>query len=172
MFLRSLRFLKLGAALICIALLAGCGRAEGSKYIAGELIASTSLDASLPPNVDPLALTAIINYIDAVNIGLHTGKTLPIRMAAMAGCGCLKIADSFEDIWATANLVGGSYKITSIEPVINTPELIKLKVRVAMSDTKHVDRKSGKSEFWEASNIDTTFTLKPVNGDWWIEASE
>ena len=167
-----LRFLKVGAILTCIALLTGCGRAEGSKYIAGELLASTSLDASLPTNVDPLALTAIINYIDAVNIGLHTGKTLPIRMAAMAGCGCLKIADSFEDIWATANLVGGSYKITEISPEINTPELIKLKVRVAMSDTKHVDRRTGKSELWEASNIDTTFTLKPVSGDWWIVQSE
>ena len=93
-------------------------------------------------------------------------------MAAMAGCGCLKIADSFEDIWATANLVGGSYKITEISPEINTPELIKLKVRVAMSDTKHVDRRTGKSELWEASNIDTTFTLKPVSGDWWIVQSE
>jgi len=165
-------FLKVGAILTCLALLTGCGRAEGSKYLAGELLASTSLDASLPSNVDPLALTAIINYIDAVNIGLHTGKVLPIRMAAMAGCGCLKIADSFEDIWATANLVGGSYKITEISPVINTPEMIKLKVRVSMSDTKHVDRRTGRTELWEASNIDTTFTLKPVNGDWWIEQSE
>ena len=168
-------FLRIGVVLISITLLSGCGRSEGAKFLAGEagnLVASTSLDATLPSNVEPLALTAIINYIDALNIGLHTGQVLPIRMAAMAGCGCLKIADSFEDIYATANLVGGDYKITEISALINTPQVIKLRVRVAMSATKHVDRKSGAVQIWEASNIDTNFTLKPVNGDWWIVQSQ
>ncbi len=149
-------------------LLTSCGRAQGSYYLAGELLNSPSLGATLPNNVDSAALGAIINYVDALNIALHTGNVLPIRLSAMAGCGCLKIADHFEDIYQSANLVGGSYKITSIEATYNTASEIRLKVRVFMSDTHHVDRKSHKSELWAASNIDTTFILKPVNGQWWL----
>ena len=152
--------------------LTGCGRAEGSKYLSGELINSPSLDTDLPTNVEPAVLGSLINYVDALNIALHTGNVLPIRLSAMTGCGCLKIADNFQSIYATSNLVGGAYKITSIAPVLNTPEEVRLKVRVFMSDTKHINRKSRKSEDWAASNIDTTFIFKPIEGTWWLVATE
>jgi hypothetical protein len=152
--------------------LSSCGRAEGSNYLSGELINSPSLDTALPSNVEPAVLSSLINYVDAINIALHTGNVLPIRLAAMAGCGCLKIADNFQSIYATSNLVGGAYKITSIAPVLNTADEVRLKVRVFMSDTKHINRKSRKSEDWAASNIDTTFIFKPIDGTWWMVGSQ
>jgi len=161
------------ATIICLTIgLTSCGRAEGSKYLSGELINSPYLDTDLPTNVEPAVLGSLINYVDALNIALHTGNVLPIRLSAMTGCGCLKIADNFQSIYATSNLVGGAYKITSIAPVLNTPAEVQLKVRVFMSDTKHINRKSRKSENWAASNIDTTFIFKPIESTWWLVATE
>jgi hypothetical protein len=162
---------RIGIVLLTLLALTGCGRSEGATFLAGDLHSAKVLDASLPDGVNTQALGAIINYVDAINIGMRTGNGLAIRMSAQSGCGCLAIADNFEAIYKEANLVGGSYRITEIAPVTNTPIVIKLKVMVAMSATTHILRKSGAREIWPASEINTVFTLKPVAGTWSIVAS-
>ena len=162
---------RIGIVLLALLALTGCGRSEGARFLAGDLQSAKVVDAPLPDGVNTQALGAVINYVDAVNIGMRTGNGLAIRMAAQAGCGCLAIADNFEAIYQQANLVGGSYRITEIAPIINSAHLIKLKVRVDMSATTHILRKTGAKEIWPASAINTVFTLKPIAGTWSIVAS-
>ena len=102
-----------------------------------------AVSTSLPVGVDTAALSAVINYVDALNIAAKTGDTLGIRMAAQSGCGCLKIAGSFEQIYKTANLIGATYRITGISVIMNSASEIEMRVVIAMSKATHIVRATG-----------------------------
>jgi len=155
-----------GCALLLVQ--TGCGRAEGVRFVPGDIQNNPAVSTSLPVGVDSAALSAVINYVDALNIAAKTGDTLGIRMAAQSGCGCLKIADSFEQIYKTANLIGATYRITGISVIMNSASEIEMRVVIAMSKATHIVRATGVSTQWSGAVKPTDFILQPIHGVWWI----
>lgn len=159
-----------GCALLLVQ--TGCGRAEGARVVPGDMQNNPAVSTNLPVGVEPAALSAVIGYVDALNIAAKTGDTLALRMSAQAGCGCLAISRSFEAIYATANLIGATYRITGLSVLANTATEIQLLVVISMSKAQHIVRATGKRTQWTGSTTPTAFILRPVNGVWWIVQTE
>ena len=159
-----------GCALLLVQ--TGCGRAEGSRFVPGDIQNNPAVSTSLPVGVDSAALSAVIGYVDALNIAAKTGDTLALRMSAQVGCGCLKIAKSFEAIYSTANLIGATYRITGFTVVENSANEIRLRVIIAMSKAVHVNRATGVRTAWSGAITPTLFILQPIDRTWWIVQTE
>ena len=108
------------ALLIAVCALAGCARAEGSTLETQTQVESTTAAAeeeppveTLPADVDPDSIEPIISYIDALNIAL-TGDLFALKNSALAGCGCLEIADRLAEIFPSQTLIGGHYQLKYI----------------------------------------------------------
>ena len=162
------RWCALVAGCVLLLVQTGCGRAEGARYVPGDIQNNPALSTSLPVGVESSALSAVINYVDALNIAAKTGDTLALRISAQAGCGCLVIANAFESIYRTANLVGANYRITGFSVLSTSSEEIVLRVVIRMSKAEHVVRATGQRTPWSGAITPTTFILRPIHDTWWI----
>ena len=159
--MKALALLVIPATLLGV--LISSGRAEGSHLDTG-----VAQDAILPANVPTGALTAIISYVDALNEAAHTGNAWKLRTSAYEGCGCLKVANTWESIYEKANVLGGAYQITSIIPIDIASTSVSLEVHIHRSQMRHIDRASGIQEMWEPKDSTTIFQEKVIDGTWWI----
>jgi hypothetical protein len=91
------------------------------------------------PQVEPASLEPIINYVDGLNFAL-TGDFSPLRATALPGCGCLAIANRLENLFKSASLIGGNYKLASIKLEKDGQNQKSFKVVVDRSEIRRVDK--------------------------------
>ena len=163
---------KILVILLLPILLTGCAKAEGalaprSRQISQEGFASGDqpIDKQLLPEVDPASLEPIINYVDGLNLAL-TGDFSPLRATALVGCGCLAIANRLENLFKSASLIGGNYKLASIKLEKDGQNQKSFKVVVDRSEIRRVDKFNHQSILWSASKISNTFIVKRSGGAW------
>ena len=159
--------------IICLLpiLLSGCARAEGALAPTGVAL---DTGAEVPilqdekqylPNVLPEALEPVINYVGGLNLAL-TGEFSYLRSTATSSCDCLAIADRLAKLFKTASLIGGGYKLKSIELAKEGANQKSFQVVIHRSDMRKIDRASKQSILWSASNIKNTFIVKKVGTEW------
>ncbi len=152
-------------------LLTGCARAQGALAPTGESSpAQESEQIDFAPDqflpvVEPASLEPIINYVDGLNLAL-TGDFSPLRATALPGCGCLAIANRLENLFKSASLIGGSYKLASIKLEKDGQNQKSFKVVVDRSEIRRVDKSNHQSILWSASKISNTFIVKRSGGAW------
>jgi len=151
--------------------LTSCARAQGALAPTGESSpAQESEQIDFAPDqflpvVEPESLEPIINYVDGLNLAL-TGDFSPLRATALPGCGCLAIANRLENLFKSASLIGGSYKLASIKLEKDGQNQKSFKVIVDRSEIRRVDKFNHQSILWSASKISNTFIVKRSAGAW------
>ena len=151
--------------------LTGCARAQGALAPTGEsspaqeMAPIESNPDQFLPKVEPESLEPIINYVDGLNLAL-TGDFSPLRATALPGCGCLAIANRLENLFKSASLIGGNYKLASIKLEKDGQNQKSFKVVVDRSEIRRVDKFNHQSILWSASKISNTFIVKRSGGAW------
>ena len=160
------------ALLIAVCALAGCARAEGSTLEVQTQLESSTVAAeeeppveTIPADVDPDSIEPIISYVDALNIAL-TGDLFALKDSALAGCGCLAIADRLAEIFPSQTLIGGHYQLKYIHLLKDYPTNKEFEVLVHRSDIEKIDKQSRKSVVWSESEITTIFIVEKIGGVW------
>ena len=115
--------LKLITLIILPITLTSCAKAQGAlaptgdKYEGhGAYLPDPNRQASegFLPDVEATSLEPIINYVDGLNMAL-TGDFTLIKGSALKDCGCLDITYRLANLFHTAILIGGEYKLSSIK---------------------------------------------------------
>jgi hypothetical protein len=84
----------------------------------------------------------------------------------LPGCGCLAIANRLENLFKSASLIGGNYKLASIKLEKDGQNQKSFKVVVDRSQIRRVDKFNHQSILWSASKISNTFIVKRSGGAW------
>ena len=154
--------------------LTSCAKAQGALAPTGDKYdgygaylpdQNKSSSQGFLPDVEASSLEPIINYVDGLNMAL-TGDFALIRANAYKDCGCLDITYRLANLFHTATLIGGEYKLRSIkllEDGINEKSFL---VQVDRSDIKKVDKTSRVSARWSASEITNQFIVKKKDQVW------
>lgn len=153
---------------IALSVILSLGKHEGTTSTATPAIKVSESPAGVMSDIPAAANTALVKYIDALTTGLHTGSSVDIKKVTIAGCPCRIIGDSFEAIYAKANLIGGKYSLKRSTVLKNTSNEITLKVTIKMTDTTHIVRKTGAKELWKGTDITAYFTLTKDGNEWKI----
>ena len=116
-------YLKLITLIILPITLTSCAKAQGAlaptgdKYDGyGAYLPDPNRQASdaFLPDVEATSLEPIINYVDGLNMAL-TGDFTLMRSNAYKDCGCLDITYRLANLFSSATLIGGEYKLRSIK---------------------------------------------------------
>ena len=168
----SRRVLSIGGLLLLIpigfSIILSLGRHEGAVSTAPGATKIVESPPGIMSDIPAAANTVLVKYVDALTAGLHTGSGIAIKEVSEPGCECRVIGDSFEAIYAKANLVGGAYSLKQSTIINRTSSQIELKVVIHMSDTTHIVRKTGAKEVWKGTDISAYFTLTNIDGLWKI----
>ncbi len=167
-------FLKLITFIILPITLTSCAKAQGALAPTGDKY--EGYGAYLPdqnrqpsdaflPDVEAASLEPIINYVDGLKMTL-TGDFALIRANAYKDCGCLDITYRLANLFHTATLIGGEYKLRSIKLLKDGINEKSFLVQVDRSDIKKVDKTSRVGVRWSASKITNEFTVKNKEGVW------
>lgn len=166
--------LKLITVIILPIALTSCARAQGALAPTGDKYEgygaylpdkNQSLDQGFLPDVESGSLEPIINYVDGLNMAL-TGDFTLIRGSALKSCGCLDIALRLENLFKSSTLIGGEYKLRSIELLADGALEKSFQVQIYRSDIKKVDKTSRVSARWSASEITNQFIVKKKGQVW------
>ena len=146
----------------------GGGRNEGALALSSAL-PMTRAKRTLPPSlIPPEVMTNLVNYVDAITLGLQTGDQRAIILNTRPHCECRAIGNSFHSIYKVANLIGGNFTLRSTKVISESKTETELFVLLHRSDTTHVLRANGARELWEAVDIPAYFTFTLVAGEWKI----
>ena len=167
-------YLKLITLLMLPITLTSCAKAQGALAPTGDKYdgygaylpdQNKSSSQGFLPDVESGALEPIINYVDGLNMAL-TGDFTLIRGSALKDCGCLDITYRLANLFHTATLIGGEYKLRSIKLLKDGTYEKSFLVQVDRSDIKKVDKTSRVGVRWSASKITNEFTVKNKEGVW------
>ena len=167
-------YLKLITLLMLPITLTSCAKAQGALAPTGDKYdgygaylpdQNKSSSQGFLPDVESGALEPIINYVDGLNMAL-TGDFTLIRGSALKDCGCLDITYRLANLFHTATLIGGEYKLRSIKLLKDGINEKSFLVQVDRSDIKKVDKTSRVGVRWSASKITNEFTVKNKEGVW------
>ena len=144
------------------------GKHEGATTTSKPSIAVVESPPGVLSDIPSGANTALVQYVDALTMGLHTGSNVLINQVTDESCACRVIGESFRAIYRKANLIGGDYSLKQSTVIKEKSSEITLKVVIHMTDTKHVVRKTGASEIWKGTDVAAFFTLINREGAWKI----
>ena len=166
------RVVGIGAALLAIpvlfSLFLNSNKHEGALSTSRPAVKIVESPPGLLSDIPSGANTALVKYIDALTLGLHTGSDVAIREVTNVGCECRVIGESFQAIYTKANLVGGSYSLKQSTVIHKSASEVELKVVIHMTNTTHILRKTGKSEIWKGADIPAYFTIVNRGAHWLI----
>ena len=167
-------YLKLITLIILPITLTSCAKAQGALAPTGDKYdgygaylpdQNKSSSEGFLPDVEASSLEPIINYVDGLNMAL-TGDFALIRANAYKDCGCLDITYRLANLFHTATLIGGEYKLRSIKLLKDGINEKSFLVQVDRSDIKKVDKTSRVSARWSASEITNQFIVKKKDQVW------
>ena len=167
-------YLKLITLIILPITLTSCAKAQGALAPTGDKYdgygaylpdQNKSSSEGFLPDVEASSLEPIINYVDGLNMAL-TGDFALIRGSALKDCGCLDITYRLANLFHTAILIGGEYKLRSIKLLKDGINEKSFLVQVDRSDIKKVDKTSRVSARWSASEITNQFIVKKKDQVW------
>ena len=167
-------YLKLITLLMLPITLTSCAKAQGALAPTGDKYdgygaylpdQNKSSSQGFLPDVEAYSLEPIINYVDGLNMAL-TGDFALIRANAYKDCGCLDITYRLANLFHTATLIGGEYKLRSIKLLKDGINEKSFLVQVDRSDIKKVDKTSRVSARWSASEITNQFIVKKKDQVW------
>ena len=160
--------LKLITLIVLPITLTSCAKAQGALAPTGEKYEgygaylpdrNQSFSEGFLPDIESGSLEPIINYVDGLNMAL-TGDFTLIRASAFKDCGCLDITYRLANLFKSSTLIGGEYKLVSINLLKDGLSEKSFKVQVNRSDIKKVDKTSRVSARWSASEITNQFIVK------------